>query len=74
LNEICNDKLKFKDELKFTQRLKKHAYEYSEPVRTGLIARLLEKDKGDIVHWYERVKEVKIKGYFRISRAPRCFP
>ena len=48
-------------ELKFTHRLKKSAYEYAEHVRTGIIARLLEKDKGDIIHWYETIKEVKIK-------------
>ena len=73
LNEISNDKLRIVNELKFTQRLKKYVHEYSEHVRTGVIARLLEKDKGDIIHWYETVKEIKIikngkhrivKGYF----------
>ena len=72
LNEISNDKLGIVNELKFTQRLKKYVHEYSKHVRTGVIARLLEKDKGDIIHWYETVKEVKtyksgkriiVKGY-----------
>jgi hypothetical protein len=38
LNEICNDKSQVENELKFTQRLKKQGYEYSEHVRTGAIA------------------------------------
>src|SRR5918996_579318 len=59
LNEICNDKLKIENELMFTHRLKNHVHEYSEHVRTGVIARLLQKDRGDIVHWYETVKEIK---------------
>jgi len=58
--EICNNRLRIENELKFTHRLKKYVYEYAEHVRTGIIARLLEKDKGDIIHWYETVKEVKI--------------
>jgi len=72
LNKICNDKLRIETELKFTHRLKKYGHEYSEYVRTGAIARLLEKDRGETIHWYETVKEVKttkngnqriIKGY-----------
>ena len=59
LKEICNDKSRIEKELKFTHRLKKSAAEYAEYVRTGMIARLLGKDKGDIIHWYETVK-VKI--------------
>jgi DNA polymerase elongation subunit (family B) len=47
LEEICNDKVRIENELKFTHRLKKHVYEYAEHVRTGVIAGLLEKDKGD---------------------------
>ena len=51
--------------MKFTSK-------YAEHIRTGIIARLLEKEKGDIIHWYEMVKEVKtnkrskqriVKGY-----------
>ena len=72
LNEICNDKLRIENELKFTQRLKKYVHEYSEHVRTGIIARLLEKDRGETIHWYETLKEIKadkigrqkiVKGY-----------
>ena len=60
LEEISNDKSRIEKELKFTHRLKKYIYEYTEHVRTGIIARLLGKDKGDIIHWYETVREVKI--------------
>jgi DNA polymerase I len=70
LEEICDDKLRIENELKFTHRLKKYVYEYSEHVRTGVIARLL--DRGETIHWYETVEEIKttkngkqriIKGY-----------
>jgi DNA polymerase elongation subunit (family B) len=70
LEEICNDKLRIEKELKFTHRLKKSAAEYADHVRTGMIARLHAKDKGDIIHWYEIVKEVKTnkKGRQRIVK------
>jgi hypothetical protein len=60
LDVIGNDKLRIEKELKFTHRLKKFASEYVEHVRTGMIAKLLAKDKGEIIHWYETVKEIKI--------------
>ncbi len=41
------------EELKFTQRLKLYPYEYEDHVRTGILAKLLDKDKGDLVYWYE---------------------
>ena len=59
---------RIEDELKFTHRLKKYVYEYSEHVRTGVIARLLEKDRGDTIHWYETIKEIKINKKFRKQR------
>jgi hypothetical protein len=42
-----------------SNRLKKYVHEYSEHVRVGVIARLLEKDRGETIHWYETVKEIK---------------
>jgi len=60
LHKIYSDRLQIEYELKFTQRLKKYVYEYAGHIRTGVIARLLEKDKGDTIHWYETVKEVRI--------------
>ena len=49
------------EELKFTQRLKLHPYEYTDHVRTGILAKLLGKDKGDLVYWYETFTEVYVK-------------
>ena len=40
-------------EVRYTQRLKHYAHEYNEHVRTGILAKLLYKDKGDLVYWYE---------------------
>jgi hypothetical protein len=49
------------EELKFTQRLTKYPDEYTEHVRTGILANLLGKDKGDLVYWYETFTEVYVK-------------
>lgn len=60
-----------------SNRLKKYVHEYSEHVRVGVIARLLEKDRGETIHWYETVKEIKtdkkgrqknVKGYSTIPK------
>jgi len=47
--------------MKFTQRLKKYPDKYKGHVRTGILAKLLDKDKGDIVHWYATYTEVHVK-------------
>jgi DNA polymerase elongation subunit (family B) len=60
LQEIHMDKQKMQTELKFTQHLKKSVNDYADHIRAGAIARLLGKDKGDIIHWYETIKEIKI--------------
>jgi hypothetical protein len=44
-------------DMKYTQRLKKYQHEYEEHVRTGVLARILDKDKGDLVYWYETITE-----------------
>jgi DNA polymerase I len=54
---ICKNQKKIEQELKFSQRLKKSPYEYKENVRTGVLAGLLNKDKGEDVFWYEIVDE-----------------
>jgi DNA polymerase elongation subunit (family B) len=52
-------------ELKFTQRLKKDPSEYKEDVRTGKLGRLLVKDKGEEVHWYETTfRDEQTKGNY----------
>jgi DNA polymerase, archaea type len=55
---ICKNKNKIEHELKFSQRLKKSAYEY-ENVRTGVLSRLLNKDKGEEIFWYEVIHKDK---------------
>jgi hypothetical protein len=52
LEQFCN-KLEIGRELKFTQRLGKLSNEYHGSVRAGILAKLLEKDKGDEVYWFE---------------------
>jgi len=47
--------------LKFTQRLKKYPDEYKGHVRTGILAKLLDKDKGELIYWYETSTEVYIE-------------
>jgi DNA polymerase, archaea type len=49
------------EELKFTQRLTKYSDEYTDHVRTGILAKLLGKDKGDLVYWYETFTKVYVK-------------
>ena len=34
---------------------------YKSYVRTGILAKLLDKDKGDLVYWYETYTEVYVK-------------
>jgi DNA polymerase, archaea type len=45
------------EDLKYTQRLNLHSYEYKPGVRAGVLAKLLGKDKGDLVYWYETYTE-----------------
>jgi DNA polymerase, archaea type len=49
------------EELKFTQPLMKYPDEYKDHVRTGILAKLLHKDKGDLVYWYETFTETYVK-------------
>ena len=56
--------------MKYTQRMRRYAHEYNEHVRTGVLAKLLDKDKGDLVYWYERLlleqSENHILSYLKI--------
>ena len=56
-DELDSDCINSAEELTFTQRLKLHLYEYKDHVRTGSLAKLLGKDKGDLVYWYETYTE-----------------
>ncbi len=52
-NVICESLGSIEKELKYTQRLKKYPQDYVKSVRTGILGRLLEKDKGEEVYWFE---------------------
>jgi hypothetical protein len=60
-DELDSGHIDIAEELKFTQRLKKYPDEYKSYVRTGILAKLLDKDKGDLVYWYETYAEVYVK-------------
>ena len=60
-DELDCSRINPEEELKFTQRLTKYPYEYEDHVRTGILAKLLDKDKGDLVYWYETFTEVYVK-------------
>ncbi|MGC2573368.1 MAG: DNA polymerase domain-containing protein, partial [Candidatus Nitrosopolaris sp.] len=60
-DELDSGCIDLAEELKFTQRLKKYPDEYKDHVRTGILAKLLHKDKGDLVYWYETSSEVYVK-------------
>ena len=56
--------------MKYTQRLNLHSYEYEPGVRAGVLAKLLGKDKGDLVYWYDTSTEecVESKKYWKRKR------
>ena len=60
-DELDSGCIDLAEELKFTQRLKKYPDEYKDHVKTGILAKLLHKDKGDLVYWYETSTEVYVK-------------
>jgi DNA polymerase, archaea type len=60
-DELDSDRVNVAEELKFTQCLMKYPDEYKDHVRTGKLAKLLGKDKGDLVYWYETFTETYVK-------------
>lgn len=72
-NELDSSNINLAEELKFTQRLrlKLYRYEYEDHVRTGIFAELFEKDKGELVYWYETYTQeyVKSKQYWKWKKA-----
>jgi DNA polymerase, archaea type len=60
-DELDGGRINHAEELKFTQRLKLHPYEYKDHVRTGILAKLLDKDKGDLVYWYETYEDIYVE-------------
>ena len=60
-DELDSGRINVAEELKFTQRLKKYPDEYKNHVRTRILAKLLDRDKGDLAYWYETFTEVYVK-------------
>ncbi len=60
-DELDSGRFDIAEELKFTQRLMKYPDEYIDHVRTGKLGKLLGKDKGDLVYWYETFTETYVK-------------
>jgi hypothetical protein len=69
--ELDSGRLNAEDELKYTQRLNLLSYEYESSVRAGVLAKLLGKDKGDLVYWYETYTEeyIESKKYWKRKRS-----
>ena len=69
-DELDNGCINVAEELKYTQRLKKYPDEYKSHVRTGRLAKLLDKDKGDLVYWYETYEDeyVERKQYWKRNK------
>ena len=61
-HDICKSQIKIEKELKFIQRLQKHPSEYKTSVRAGIIGGLLEKDKGEEIHYFETKHKDKDTG------------
>ena len=60
-DELNSGHIDIAEELKFTQRLKKYPDEYKGHIRTGILAKLLDKDKGNLVHWYETYEDMYVE-------------
>ncbi len=58
-NVICKSKERIDEELRFTQKLRFNPEQYKQGVRAGLLGRLLDKDKGEEVYWFETVSKDK---------------
>jgi hypothetical protein len=59
--------------LKYTHRLNLHSYEYDSGVRAGVLAKLLGKDKGDLVYWYETFTEEYVESKKSWKRKRRSY-
>ena len=55
--ELDSGHFNAEEELKYTQRLNLRPYEYKSGVRAGVLAKLLGKNKGDLVYWYDTYTE-----------------
>ncbi|MGD9673665.1 MAG: DNA polymerase domain-containing protein [Candidatus Nitrosocosmicus sp.] len=58
-NEISKSKERIDQELKFTQKLRFVPEHYKQSVRAGRLGRLLDKDQGQEVYWFETIRKDK---------------
>ena len=64
-NIICKSSKRIEKELKFSQKLTKYPHEYKKSVRAGVLGKILGKDKGEEIYWYEiRCIDENTKGNF----------
>jgi len=56
-NELDNGNFNAEIDLRYTHRLRKHTHEYTGHARAAALAKLLYKDKGDLVYCYETFTE-----------------
>jgi DNA polymerase, archaea type len=56
-NEPDNGNFNAEIDLKYTHGLRKHSHEYAGHVRAAVLAKLLDKDKGDLVYCYDTFTE-----------------
>jgi DNA polymerase I len=54
-----NNRINPVEELKFTQQIHKDLHEYKGNSRTATLAQILNKGKGELVHWYETLSDGK---------------
>ncbi|ALI35433.1 DNA polymerase I [Candidatus Nitrosocosmicus oleophilus] len=53
VNNACSSKNSIAEELSYSQKLRMHPTEYVSSNRTGKVGRLMNKDKGEVIQWYE---------------------
>jgi hypothetical protein len=56
---VGSDRINVDEELKFTQEVSKDLHEYKGNPRTATLAQMLNKGKGELVHWYETLSNGK---------------
>lgn len=64
-NVISKSKERISQELRFTQKLRFKPEHYNQSIRVGRLGKLLDKDQGEEVYWFETIcKDEYTKGNF----------
>jgi DNA polymerase elongation subunit (family B) len=67
-NVICKSTNNIQKELRFTRKLRYHPNNYKTNTRVAVIGKLLEKDKGEEIYWYETIdKDEQTKDNYSIT-------